>query len=175
MANKQAYPAFILDELLKGNIKYKEVFEVFLSKFKCSEPTFSKYWKIAQIEYNKHVLESEKVISKQVIQQQKENVSNGLKSKFERLIILQTQVQSILDRIEKNAEIDIMFIEGRLQKIPREMTVNEMMMCKRTLRELQSEISKIEGDYAPTKQDHTSNGKELRTIQVEIINANTSK
>jgi hypothetical protein len=164
MANKQAYPTFILDELKKGNVKYKDVFEVFLRKFKCSEPTFSKYWKIAQKEFDLFTKASQKEKDEQYNEKHNEAFKSGLKLKIDRLMILQNEVNEVLLRMARNSEVDILNIDGRLQKIPRPLTVNEMMLCKRTLRDLQSEISKIEGDYAPTKQDLTTKGEALQTV-----------
>jgi hypothetical protein len=48
---QENYIQFIYDELIKGNVVYNEVFKVFLSSFKCSEPTFVTYWKIANERY----------------------------------------------------------------------------------------------------------------------------
>ena len=51
MTKQEAYIDFIINELRKGNVIYSKLLKVFLSKFKCSEPTFVTYWKKANALY----------------------------------------------------------------------------------------------------------------------------
>jgi hypothetical protein len=51
MENKQIYIDFILDELNKGKVQYKDVCSVFLRKFTLTRQTFDKYWKQANEQY----------------------------------------------------------------------------------------------------------------------------
>ncbi len=47
MQNKKTYTDFIISELNKGNVQYKDVCSVFCGKFRLSERSFDKYWKQA--------------------------------------------------------------------------------------------------------------------------------
>jgi hypothetical protein len=51
MQNKKTYTDFIISELNKGNVQYKDVCSVFLRKFALSRQTFDKYWKTANEDY----------------------------------------------------------------------------------------------------------------------------
>ncbi len=51
MKNKQIYIDFIIDKLNKGNVHYKDVMLVFVSKFELTEQTFVRYWKKANEQY----------------------------------------------------------------------------------------------------------------------------
>jgi len=59
MSKEETYISFIKDELRKGVIKHKDVSLVFLGKFRCSEPTFDKYWKLANEAYKQEFSEVE--------------------------------------------------------------------------------------------------------------------
>lgn len=63
----------------------------------------------------------------------------GLKTKNERLLILQTEVSDCIAELKAGAK---------------ELDVYEKVALRKTIKELQSEISKIEGDYAPVKMDN---------------------
>jgi hypothetical protein len=86
----------------------------------------------------------------------------GLKSKAERLLILQDQIDGCLDDLNK-----------------KKVTVFEKVALRKAIKELQSEISKIEGDYAPTKQANTNSAGEdvppekpySKTELIEILKA----
>jgi hypothetical protein len=173
MAKNNEYVPFILSELKKGNTLYSKVFEVFLSKFKCSEPTFVTYWKKAQSEYVLFQQERETKINEATIHQAIETHSNGLKSKSERLMNLQRQADDIQRMLDSNITPDIVKSPKQLEwtEIERKLTYIERAQLMKALRELQAEISKIEGDYAATKMDHTTKGEQLKILQVEIVNA----
>ena len=131
MQNKTAYTDFILTELSKGNVNYKDVFLVFLSKFKLSEPTFVKYWKLANETYIK----------------QRKTINDA---KLEDSI-----------KIEKESQKTLILDKTARMKIAEEIAIGKAKRVEGTivmpspsdrLRALDY-LSKIEGDYAPTKQD----------------------
>lgn len=79
----------------------------------------------------------------------------GLKTKNDRVLILQTEVDNCLQELSANVEYDYPVIGGKVQKVSRPMTVFERAKLRQTVYHLQSEISKIEGDYAPDKKEIT--------------------
>lgn len=154
--NKQIYIDFIISELNKGNIQYKDVMLVFVSKFELTEQTFVRYWKQANESYkNQRELINNAKIEESIIQE-KEAVKIGLKSKIDRLLILQKLVDECLEQLTTKQCNDTIIVEGTVKNIKRLMNQRELNDTRKTLQSLQSEISKIEGDYAPTKSENTN-------------------
>ena len=175
MTKSETYISFISNELRKGNVVYKDVLKLFLSEFKCSEPTFVTYWKKANDKHRIARIEAEKQADEAIIQHTKENALNAIKTKFQRLEVYQKQVDDILNELENGMTEELLIVSGQPKKTTRKHTVSETALLRRTLRELQAEISKIEGDYAATKMDHTTKGEQIKTLQVEIVNGNKDK
>jgi hypothetical protein len=67
------------------------------------------------------------------------------------LEVYQKQVDDILNELENGMTEELLIVSGQPKKTTRKHTVSETALLRRTLRELQAEISKIEGDYAATK------------------------
>ena len=150
MTKSENYISFIANELTKGNVVYKDVLKLFLSKFKCSEPTFVTYWKRANDKHRITQIEAQKEADNVIIQSTKNNALNSVKTKTQRLEVYQKQIDNTITEIENGITEDTIFVSGAPKKIIRKHTVNEVAILRRTLRDLQSEISKIEGDYAAT-------------------------
>lgn len=84
---------------------------------------------------------------------------NGLKTRQERLMILQQQVDEIMIELSGNRDVQYVVLVNEvgkrvMQKVTTEMNANTRGYLRRTIRELQAEISKIEGDYAAEKRKH---------------------
>ena len=144
--NKQV----IIDDLIKF-VKQGKSFDTCLAlsvtKWNLTRSTFIRRWNHA----NKQHTEAQQVIKKELqavdMQSAKEAAINGLKSKFERLMFLQHQANQCLKELEANIEYDYPVIAGKVQKVSRPMTVSERSKLRQVFKELQAEISKIEGDY----------------------------
>ena len=168
---------YILDKLNSGTIDPKNIVSEFCSTFQKTERTFWNKWKIAQKEFQTMLSEREKLKSKAILSNDAKNLSNGLKSKSERLMNLQRQADDIQRMLDSNITPDIVKSPKQLEymEIERKLTYIERAQLMKALRELQAEISKIEGDYAATKMDHTTKGEQIKTLQVEIVNGNKDK
>ena len=131
--NKQQYIDFILNELNSGNIQYKDVLLVFVSKFELTEQTFVRYWKKA----NEAYLEQRETINnakmEQSIESEKEAVKKQILSKHEAL--------EILSEIAKGKHKKV---EGHLVIV----TANEQKNAIETMAKLQgwNEATKIQTD-----------------------------
>jgi hypothetical protein len=158
--DSKEYTTFILTELRKGNIKFTDVALLFYTKFNLSKPTFAKYWKKANELHNNFIQKRETKLNEATIQGEVLTLSNGLKSKSERLINLQNQVNEINGMLESGISPDTIIDTKTLTAvdIERKITYIERSQLMKALRDLQSEISKIEGDYAPTKQQNENSG-----------------
>lgn len=153
MRNKQIYIDFILKELSKGNVQHKDVICLFLPKFACTRQTFDKYWKLANETHSQQRETINNAKLEQSIETEKEAVKIGLKSKFERLLILQKEVDNCTLDLD-NGFTEELKSTGEL--LTRPITIQEKTALRNTIKNLQSEISKIEGDYAPTKAENTN-------------------
>jgi hypothetical protein len=131
MQNKTAYTDFILTELNKGNVNYKDVFLVFLSKFKLSEPTFVKYWKLA----NETYLEQRNAINEAKLE-------DSIKTEKEAVKTL------VLDKVERMRIAEEIAI-GKAKRIEGTIVMPSPSDRLRAL----DYLSKIEGDYAPKEID----------------------
>jgi hypothetical protein len=101
----------------------------------------------------------EQAITSEVIRATK----NGLKTKIERLMILQAQVDAILMDLKR----DELPPENKdyLQLSPMDKAY-----LRKTLKDIQAEISKIEGDYAPAQtEDVTPRESPLDTLNYEQL------
>lgn len=149
--NPKGRTQFIIDELKVNPAKgFSEMFSVCLEKFSISEVTFSKDWGKAQIvfsEYQKTLKEAKDKVS---INLEVKALESGLKSKFDRLAILQNQVDEIM------TDLKVGLIEKPNGEF-RELNPVEKSKLRQVLKEIQAEISKIDGDYAPTKTDLSIN------------------
>lgn len=152
--NPQNRQAWILEELKKSPLlSYGDMFAKYSLNFAKTKRTFDKDWKQAkeelQIYQNKIQTEKEKVS----IEIEKEAVKQGLKTKIDRLFILQNQVEDILERLKNGKHTQEVYRDGKVSKYERFLTPKEVAGYNKTLKELQSEISKMEGDYAVIQQE----------------------
>jgi hypothetical protein len=153
--SSEAYIDEILRLLANGIVERGKVLAKVVKKWQISARTFDRAWKTAQ---ERHLLTQQKLNDKleaTFIQNKTDNLSNGLKTKSERLMNLQRQADDIQRMLDCNITPDIVKSPKQLEymEIERKLTFVERATLMKSLRDLQSEISKIEGDYAPTKQD----------------------
>jgi hypothetical protein len=86
--NKQIYIDFIISELNKGNVQYKDVMLVFVSKFELTEQTFVRYWKQANENHKEQRELINNAKTEQTIETEKEAVKKAILQKHEALEIL---------------------------------------------------------------------------------------
>jgi len=169
MNNPKTRQEWIHEELTKEpNTSYSEMFSKYSVEFSKSEKTFSKDWNAAKQRHQDYQRKLQKEKEALTIQEDLKPLKNGLKTKNDRLLLLQKQI----DQTEKELDTGVfteMKREGKkVLKYDRPLTPYEKAMMRRTIKHLQSEISKIEGDYAPIKQDHTTNGESLNQSNVDL-------
>lgn len=156
MNNPKTRQAWILDELKKSpTIGFTDVLTGYLLKFTKSKVTFSKDWKQATSkfeEYQKKVNQVKEDIS---IKQDVKAFKEGLKTKNERLLTLQKLVDDCFIDLAEGKTDGEYYKGGKPVAYRRKMTNTEYNQTRRTLKDLQAEISKIEGDYAPAKTEHS--------------------
>lgn len=123
--NKQIYIDFILDELNKGNVHYKDVFVLFVAKFDLSKQTFIKYWKLANEAYKE---------KRAAIEKEKQAVIVGEEKKAANALTL--------DRIARMKIAEDIAL-GKARKIDEQIIMPSFSDRLRAL----DYLSKIAGDY----------------------------
>lgn len=135
MTKQETYVNFIIEQLQSGNIVYKDVMSLFVSKWQLSERQFVRYWNIA----NERHLESQNKLQKEkdalYSDAQKEAVKSNILQKHEAL--------EILSKIAK----------GTAKKIGEQVIIPSATEQRGAI----ETMAKIEGWMAPTKQDIRTN------------------
>lgn len=150
----EAYTNFIVNELKKGNVGFEDVFELILTKFNLSRPTFAKYWKQAKETHFSERNEQKKIIEANSTTKEIE----ALKSQ----IVTSEQKKVILSQIfEAKIDVDDIAVDrhGNATPYKRKPTASERMKAVDIL-------NKMEGDIAPTKVEQ-KNIVDLMGIAVE--------
>lgn len=157
---------WIQDELkINPVLSFTECWGKFRGVWGRNENTFTTDWNKAIVihkEYQKKLNEAKDTVS---IESSLELIKNGLKSKSERLLILQTQINNSIEELESNIATDVYISNGEQFTTKRPLKIQEKAMLRKIIKELQSEISKIEGDYAPTKTEHSGEIKTKTVIK----------
>jgi hypothetical protein len=182
MEKKKTY---LNDTALKG--EYMKLFEGGNTENTDTYNQIRKNYKIAKVRhikiYYKTLEEWSKLkdiaIDKQIQANTAISLKSGLKSKVERLLQLQEQIESLNNEIKENVMIVSTFYDGEIITGARPMNSIEKSTINKTIKEIRAEISKIEGDYAPTKSAQTNiNGEDVAivapTINVFSVTANLS-
>lgn len=152
MNNPKNRQHWILEELKKTPlISYADMFGKYSVKFGKSDKTFDKDWKQAKDNHTEYQKKVEQAKEQATIRQEVEQAKKGLLTKFERLMNLQKLVDDCLRDLTEGLTNDVAIINGSPQPYRRKMSISEHNQTRRTLKELQAEISKIEGDYASDK------------------------
>ena len=153
---------WILDNLkISPTIAYLELFTSYSLKFTKTVRTFAKDWNVASKRLKDYQSDINKAKLEQSIASEKQAVKQGLKTKFQRLMILQNQIEVCLEQLTSKQCDDVYFIEGMPADYKRNMNQRELNDTRKTLNILQIEISKIEGDYAAVKTIDLSETKNL--------------
>jgi hypothetical protein len=152
--SKDLYLEFILDCFKKDICDRQEILSMFVDKWqKISSRTFDRHFKIAK-EVHKEQLETiKKSIIEETIQIEKEAVKTIISNKLERLEIYHNQIVNCIKELNHGFTEDMK--GGELFSRP--LTISEKALLRKTIKDLQSEISKIEGDYATSKLEMSFN------------------
>ena len=132
-SKEQTYIKFILEQLQIGATSFERTFELFLTKFNCSRPTFSKYWKIA----NKQYLDSQILIENQ---KTKEYTEAELKRNND-LILTREKILEMQSNVVKLAYNEVANTKG---KEPNKISAFNYSVER---------LNKMQGYDAPTKSE----------------------
>ena len=125
-------------------------YELLRTKYELTKSTTLKMYDKYEKEFD---LSANKGKDEAVLTESKKAIESGLKLKNDRLLELQNQYKKLEDELATNKTVVSTFHDGSLVTDYRELTPLEKAKLHQVIKELRAEISKIEGDYAPTKQD----------------------
>ena len=156
MINNPAYRQnWILDRLkVNPTESYTDMFAKYWVKFAKSKVTFDKDWNKTNNTFSNYQETINKAKLEQSIANAKKEIKKGLKAKFDRLMILQNSIDECLKQLTTKKCNDVYFKLGKPIEYNRKMNQRELNDTRKTFNLLQSEISKIEGDYAPVKNQN---------------------
>lgn len=138
------------------------LYELLRTKIKIEKKRCLKMYNEVEKEATQETLQAQ---SDTIIEETKEAVKQGLKSKFERVMILQREVDKILQELDANVTTDYVAYQGYATRVVKEISVTDRAYMRKTLKDLQAEISKIEGDYADTNVKHS--GEVIQRLIIE--------
>lgn len=148
---------WIYDYLVSSDndIGYTEMFSIYSEKFSLSEQTFAKDWLPSSDRYKAYATRLRKKKEDAQLKAEVKFAVKSLDSKHDRLLNLQNLVDDCLRDLATGMTDDVYFDDGAPIEYRRRMNTIETNQTRRTARDIQAEISKIEADYATTKIDHT--------------------
>ena len=161
-------------EQLESNdaLTFGACFSKYLVKYSKTEQTFAKDWNKAALRHKALQQAKEKAIADTMVGEAVQAAQNGLKSKYERMARLQTEIERMEAELESGRTIETVERGGKAVQFERPLTVTERNLTRRTMQAFHSEISKMAGEYAPIKQDHTTDGQPLpASVSVTILSS----
>ena len=154
----------IVEELKKGSPKVAIV-ALNGRKWQIATRTFERYYKAAIEIHNSKAQMIEKEVNEVLVKEGVKQAKIGLKLKLDRQLELQAEIEDIQNRLKNGKTRDIYFKSGKPMPYSRELTPSEIANYRKTLLLLNAELSKMAGEYAPTKSELS--GKDGKPIQVE--------
>lgn len=179
MTNKSPQIRARVNEVVKDLEKGKnraELIPKYAKKWGIAETTIDRYLQDARGILKDRQKLAKKVADETLATETKKAVVEGVKTKTERILILQEQADAIIAELNANQTPSYFTINGRVQKVMKEISVTERAGMRKVLRELMAEISKIEGDYAPIKNANTDkNGNDIERLDMSKLSVSTLK
>lgn len=139
-AKKEAYISFILDELKKGNVEYKNVMSLFVNKWQLSERQFVRHWNESNERYK---------IERDAINKLKEEEYTQMELEaFKSQILQSNEKKEILSAIIRGDKVvdDILIVNNNPKQYKRAANARERIEAIKVL-------NSMDGDNAPVKTE----------------------
>lgn len=147
--DREYYIALMLTDMETGK-SFTESVSGFVGKCRVTQRTLERYWSIAKERYQELITERQRRLADVGMQEAEKRLKSAIKSKADRVLLLQKQVEDCAFELEMGVGAG-----------GAELDTYEKVALRKTIRELQAEISKIEGDYAATKQEVNISGYDI--------------
>ena len=165
--------AQLKNELIKlfesGNTSKTNLYELIRTTYKIGKQRCLNMFDTAYLEWQKT---KEQATKEQIQANAVEGLKIGLKSKLERQLEIQAEIMDLQQKLINNTTKDVFidFKKGVPKNYERNLTPGEIAQYKRTIAILNVELSKMAGDYAPSKVDAKIDGN-LTWIEQKVYEA----
>ncbi len=167
-AKKETYISFILDNIKRGVIEWKENVGLFEGKFGLKEDTFNKYWKIANEAYKieREAIQKEK--AKEAISLEIETAKTQIYDKAKMIQDIEFDIEYTNDLLKKGYILKKFTIDGN-QEVKKEIFgVKEIESLNRIKDSKYDLLKKLQGWESPKKIEQ-KNLHELVGLGVEYV------
>lgn len=144
---------WIFDLLKVESLNYVDTLAKYGQMWAKSKTTFDKDWNIATDRITEYRNKANQAKDEASIAIEVEAVKRGLKLKLDRCLEKQKDVDSLRLAVQIGITDDFYISDGQYILFQRPMTQSEKATILKRASEIEAEISKIESDYAPTRQD----------------------
>lgn len=150
VAGKQIKIDFIVSCLKQGQAR-GAIMTKFVKKWQMNVRTFDRYLNIAKGIAESISEKENKAVEAAYISGAEQMALNGIKTKSQRLLILQNEIDNCLSELATDSKLKhYADLAGKRTNV-KQLTIIEKVKLRQVITQLQSEISKIQGDYAPDK------------------------
>jgi hypothetical protein len=158
----------ILSFLNSVNGSKTNFYELKRTKFHLAKQKTLKIFTQVQSEWVKI---KEQAQNEAMVESTKEAIKSGLKSKIERQLHLQKLIDDIQKDIDRGILEKYIVVDRKVQVVNAVMNAETKARLADTIKGLHAELSKMEGDYAPTKLEHDAKIKGTYNILFnEVLN-----
>ena len=154
-------------QLLREGYATLDILGVMSSKWELPETTFYNHLKEAKETYQKELLSQQKAIEEVREQEVKKVAQKGLKSKFERDLELQNDIEYYQDVL--SGKIKTTFILGQKVSATESLPIQIVLLIQKTINDLRIELSKRLGEYATTQVELTNKNFIPDEVVITII------
>jgi len=151
-----------------ASVSWSNCFGNYSVKFGKSDKTFDKDWLSAVERHQAIAMEKEQAIADTMVGEAVQAAQNGLKSKYERMARLQVEIERMEGELESGRTIETVERGGKAIQFERPITVTERNLTRRTMQAFHSEISKMAGEYAAEKKEHSGSLSIEQITGIEI-------
>lgn len=153
--------------LLRKGYATEEILEEISSNWVLPETTFYNHFKEAKKTYNNELQEQKKELEAIRLTEVKKAVQKGLKSKFERDLELQNDIEYYQDVL--SGKIKTTFILGQKVSATESLPIQIVLLIQKTINDLRIELSKRLGEYATTQVELTNRNFIPDEVVITII------
>lgn len=135
-------------ELLRQGYATEEILEEISSNWVLPETTFYNHFKEAKKTYNNELQEQKRELEAIRLTEVKKAAQKGLKSKFERDLELQNDIEYYQDVL--SGKIKTTFILGQKVSATENLPIQIVLLVQNTINDLRKELAKRLGEYEAT-------------------------
>lgn len=154
-------------KLLREGYATEEILEEISSNWELPETTFYNHFKEAKVTYQSELQKQQKEIERVRLAEAKKVAEKGLKSKFERDLELQNDIEYYQDVL--SGKIKTTFILGQKVSATESLPIQIVLLIQKTINDLRIELSKRLGEYATTQVELTNKNFIPDEVVITII------